>query len=315
MSLAARCPSCGTVFRVVQDQLRVSEGWVRCGRCSEVFNAIESLVDIDAETAPRAPKSTRGERVMEDLAQTSGVDVEVGVDVDADQDDDDRQRPYPSAYSPPPPASLPPLPQRAIEAEAAASAASTVAAVPEPTFDTADLRAEPPEPPTFVRQADRAARWRRPGVRAALGVVVVVSTLFLSMQAVFEYRDGVAARWPGLQPLLASVCDVTGCRIEAPRSIESIAVESSGLVRVDNSALYRLSVVLRNRAALALTLPSIELTLTDTQGALIARRVINAVELNPPQLLLPAAGELTLQGMLSASERPISGYTIEIFYP
>lgn len=50
MSLATRCPACGTVFRVVQDQLRVSQGWVRCGRCSEAFNALESMIDL---TAPR----------------------------------------------------------------------------------------------------------------------------------------------------------------------------------------------------------------------------------------------------------------------
>lgn len=47
MNLATRCPSCGTVFRVVQDQLRVSEGWVRCGRCNSVFNAAEVLFDVD----------------------------------------------------------------------------------------------------------------------------------------------------------------------------------------------------------------------------------------------------------------------------
>jgi predicted Zn finger-like uncharacterized protein len=298
MSLAARCPSCGTVFRVVQDQLRVSEGWVRCGRCSEVFNAIESLVDIDAESAPRAPKTPRSQRVMEDLARTSGLD--------ADEDDDDAFAP------PPPPPPPPPQPPPAIEPEMLAPAEAVVA---EPAFDTADLRAEPPVAPAFVRQADRAARWRRPGVRVALAVAAVAGSLVLVAQVAFEYRDWMAARWPALQPLLASACSVTGCRIGPPRSIESIAVESSGLVRVDNSALYRLSVVLRNRAALALALPAIELTLTDTQGALIARRVIPAAELAPSQALLPAAGELTLQGMLSTSERPISGYTIEIFYP
>ena len=47
MSLATRCTSCNTVFRVVQDQLKVSEGWVRCGRCHEVFNALESLFDLE----------------------------------------------------------------------------------------------------------------------------------------------------------------------------------------------------------------------------------------------------------------------------
>ena len=50
MSLATRCPACGTVFRVVPDQLRVSEGWVRCGRCNGVFSATEVLFDIDNGT-------------------------------------------------------------------------------------------------------------------------------------------------------------------------------------------------------------------------------------------------------------------------
>jgi hypothetical protein len=43
MSLTTRCPACATVFRVVPDQLKVSEGWVRCGRCSELFDARTAL--------------------------------------------------------------------------------------------------------------------------------------------------------------------------------------------------------------------------------------------------------------------------------
>ena len=39
MSLITRCPACGTMFKVVTDQLKVSQGWVRCGQCTEVFNA------------------------------------------------------------------------------------------------------------------------------------------------------------------------------------------------------------------------------------------------------------------------------------
>lgn len=52
MSLATTCPNCSTCFRVVQDQLRVSEGWVRCGNCQQVFNALESLFDLDAPHEP-----------------------------------------------------------------------------------------------------------------------------------------------------------------------------------------------------------------------------------------------------------------------
>ncbi|WP_431263771.1 zinc-ribbon domain-containing protein [Roseateles chitinivorans] len=52
MNLATRCTTCGTIFRVVQDQLRVSEGWVRCGRCAEVFDAREQLFDLERDSPP-----------------------------------------------------------------------------------------------------------------------------------------------------------------------------------------------------------------------------------------------------------------------
>ncbi len=46
MSLATSCVHCGTVFRVAEEQLKASEGWVRCGHCQQVFNALESLFDL-----------------------------------------------------------------------------------------------------------------------------------------------------------------------------------------------------------------------------------------------------------------------------
>lgn len=39
MTLVTRCPACVTMFKVAPDQLKVADGWVRCGRCSEVFEA------------------------------------------------------------------------------------------------------------------------------------------------------------------------------------------------------------------------------------------------------------------------------------
>ena len=70
MSQITRCPSCATTFKVVADQLRISEGWVRCGQCKEVFDASAhllpvapaallpdvSLTDLRAPTAPIARK-------------------------------------------------------------------------------------------------------------------------------------------------------------------------------------------------------------------------------------------------------------------
>lgn len=43
MSQITRCPHCQTAFKVVADQLRISDGWVRCGQCHEVFEARQHL--------------------------------------------------------------------------------------------------------------------------------------------------------------------------------------------------------------------------------------------------------------------------------
>ncbi|SEK60332.1 MJ0042 family finger-like domain-containing protein [Roseateles sp. YR242] len=61
MNLATRCTTCGTIFRVVQDQLRVSEGWVRCGRCAEVFDAREQLFDLEQDSPPPWPPQAAAE--------------------------------------------------------------------------------------------------------------------------------------------------------------------------------------------------------------------------------------------------------------
>lgn len=69
MSLATRCPECGTTFKVVRDQLRISDGWVRCGRCSHVFDGTEHLHDPDApvDVAPPEPPRTVATPTIADI--------------------------------------------------------------------------------------------------------------------------------------------------------------------------------------------------------------------------------------------------------
>jgi predicted Zn finger-like uncharacterized protein len=57
MSLVTRCPACATPFKVVRDQLRISDGWVRCGRCSQVFDATVDLQD-EAEFSLESPAAS-----------------------------------------------------------------------------------------------------------------------------------------------------------------------------------------------------------------------------------------------------------------
>ncbi len=52
MSLITRCPACATQFKVVPDQLKLSDGWVRCGHCSDVFDATRYLQSWSPGNSP-----------------------------------------------------------------------------------------------------------------------------------------------------------------------------------------------------------------------------------------------------------------------
>lgn len=44
-----QCPSCHTVFRVLQKQLEIAHGKVRCSHCQSIFNALANLKKQDSE--------------------------------------------------------------------------------------------------------------------------------------------------------------------------------------------------------------------------------------------------------------------------
>jgi predicted Zn finger-like uncharacterized protein len=372
MSLATRCPACQTVFRVVQDQLRVSEGWVRCGRCAEVFNALEHMVEV-ARPAPPAV-APPGAPDLSDAAPVAAPTAETGTRAAADAGPDSAQA-LPAADDPI--ADLPPGVVAAheeqavfvaVEPQASAAQLDTAAlldlrpgaddhepaglaaavgeagpsTMPEPEPEPEPESLSPPpaqlqetgadwvggqaaEPvPSFLRQAQRAERWGRPGVRAGLFAVLLLGLGGLALQVSLTYRDLIAARWAASRAWLEPLCLAAGCRIEQPRWLDAVVVDSTGLTRNEGTSTYRLQVVLRNRSAMALALPWIDLSLTDSQGRLVARRAISARELGSAAPGLAAQGELALQATLGIQDRNgaaaaagpgIAGYTIEIFYP
>lgn len=301
--LATRCTSCHTVFRVVPDQLRVSEGWVRCGKCSEVFNALEGLIDLETGSPHRHLGTGMAPPVGESDLEVAPPAAKPG---------SGKQLPPP----PPPPAK--PAADIAVDLDDRVS--RFMEEVEETKAPPTKRRSRSAGPvPSFVRRANSAARWRRPWVRAALVLLLLLGLGGLAAQVAHEYRDLVAARWPALRPLLVAVCEPLACQVGPARVIENLAVESSGLVRVERSALYKLQVGLRNRSEIDVALPALDLTLTDTQGRLVARKVLLLSELGVTQSTLAAGRELpigaTLQAQGEAASQVIAGYTIDLFYP
>jgi predicted Zn finger-like uncharacterized protein len=56
--MLTRCPACNTSYRVTAEQLKARAGKVRCGQCSALFDALETLVDTPpAAAAAEAPQT------------------------------------------------------------------------------------------------------------------------------------------------------------------------------------------------------------------------------------------------------------------
>jgi len=337
MSLATRCTSCGTVFRVVQDQLKISEGWVRCGRCEQVFNALEGLFDLERDTPPGGAAAHFEEVSAADRGDDPSNYLSAR-QVEGDHDDGRPDDPH--------------LVER-IDAHLFGKRRAESATTPsenvnkrdrhefsDARFDTnlfVDDEEEPLEPGIgepeavaseaaapaktdhgaldFLRQAQRRARWQQPRVRLALAAGIVLLALLLTLQTAHHFRDTVAARWPSTRPLLLSWCDLAGCSIGTPKRIDDIVVDSTALGRLGDDDAFRLSVTLRNRGQLAVALPSIDLSLTDTSGQLLARRVLAPRDFQASVAVLAPGADIALQAPLSAGSSRVSGFTVEVFYP
>ena len=116
------------------------------------------------------------------------------------------------------------------------------------------------------------------------------------------------------RPALAAWCQAVDCVLEAPRRIDDVLVESSALTRAIGLDAFVLSVTLKSRSSLALALPSVDLSLTDGNGRLVARRALAPRDFGAPNVIQPGA-ETALQLMLNAGGARVAGYTVEIFYP
>jgi predicted Zn finger-like uncharacterized protein len=328
MSLATRCVACGTVFRVVQDQLKVSEGWVRCGRCGSVFSALEGLFDLEREAAPSwSPSQQSGPDLVPANAEERAVqtalpaahasrrkgsdgidrDREAAVVSEGSYDDEDSRGEAQIGTQ---------RLQRGNSDDDAVGRGEASGFDDPPTDDAGPAPAAPEPTPGFLRRADSAARWQRPGIRWALALAATVLALLLAMQVVVLQRDTIATRWPQATPLLVLLCEPLACSIDPLRRLDGLIVESSGLTQLDNPSLYRLQVLLRNRDTAALAAPALDLTLTDSRGEVLARRVIGTNEIGDTvPAAVPAGSELSLQAVLDAGDRRITGYSVEIFYP
>ncbi|WP_422012793.1 zinc-ribbon and DUF3426 domain-containing protein [Roseateles sp.] len=345
MSLATRCTACGTIFRVVEDQLRVSDGWVRCGRCAEIFDAREMLFDIERDAPPPwppqyAPVAAPPEPLPpppEPPAAHSPPDWLPPPQPEVRSDDlptgwpaePGRHEPRWVDDAPPaqPPAARTPEPRPVdvfADDEPAPDASPMPAMAAEPAEKPGkpgkvakpDQAITPAEPvvPEFMRRAETSARWNRPRVQLALAIGALLLAALLALQVALHFRDAIAALHPGLRGPLQALCGLGGCEIQPWRRIDALSIDSTSLNPV-GSGSYRLTLSLRNKTGVDVAAPWIELNLTDTTGAPFARRVLGPETTSPALTQVNAESEQTLSLLFSTGGQRVSGYSVNVFYP
>lgn len=318
MSLITRCPACRTMFKVVPDQLRISEGWVRCGQCDEVFDASAHL----QAAAPQQPASEAMPGFVESAPPTGGAgpeSVEASFDTGRDESASTQE-----------PALLIEAPDGGVWVEPVVddggvadhlSTGHTVASMPDEHEPVeSPLLAGAAEMPSFMRDESAADTAARPSPRRRLAYAVVAAMLALLMvvQLLVHERDRLAASASGWKPLLESLCRLMQCRVTPLKQIEAVQIDSASFAKV-RPEVYRLSLVLKNTASTDLALPAIELSLTDTQDEPLLRRVILADELGLNSETLAASSassvSLTLSVKNAGGAEQFAGYRVLAFYP
>ena len=216
-----------------------------------------------------------------------------------------------------------PLPRRKRSSQKQTEAEPPVDAIDAAEEEAEDAEeisnAEEVEEPSFVKKARFEERFG-PVINWTLGIGSVLLMLALVAQGIYTFRNQLAARLPKAKPALIKACTWLDCRISLPMQIDAISIEANELQTVGTGKdMFVLSTILRNRSSVTQAWPNLELTLKDTNGKPLVRRVFL-----PREYLLDTqdvergfapSTEQQIKLTFSISQPDSSGYEVAIFYP
>jgi predicted Zn finger-like uncharacterized protein len=289
MSLKTRCPACDTVFKIVADQLKVSSGWVRCGRCAEVFDAASHAVASDAATA--WPQVTTTPAAAADQAIRTELTQKITPKNIAESD---------------------------LNTPATVASPLNIDIYREVQIAETDL--------SFVRIANSKAFWQRTAVVRSLRAASVGLIGLLFFQVVLSQRNHLVATHPAYKNGFDTLCKSIGCTVEPFKNIDALKIESSSFqksqqVFTDNSQgeNFALKLAIKNSTELAVAMPAVELTLTDSNDKPVLRRVLLPKDLGFSADTLAASGDWTGSMAVivtpSSTKAVVTGYRVLLFYP
>ena len=286
MSLVTACPSCGVLFKVAPDQLLVSEGWVRCGKCQTVFDAALSL---------KPTIGTQKDSLPEDLELPPPLAADIG-----NEKAHVEEATLASSLQPPVESSTPMFDQAPESVDAA-------------KFEALQFKQAVISPAKTVSSA-----WRQSLISNILYLLTPILLIALLVQVVLFQRNEIASREPLAKPWLVALCAPFDCRLDTLKHIQSIVIDSSTFSKISPD-IYQLTLVLKNSSTSDVQLPSVELTLINSLDQALLRRVFRVDELNVQSRTLLASSELPLLFSFAIKTGEltdrVAGYRLLVFYP
>jgi predicted Zn finger-like uncharacterized protein len=347
MSGTTLCPHCDTRFKIAQDQLEAHQGRVRCGNCLQAFDAIESFVPDEPDPQLELP--------ITEVAETAEVDMIGRVD---ESSLDSEEQPLPPVMDMAEAEAAAIGDNHELPKQETIAAKCDEGAGDDTLDFSQPLAAQYPEPSAAIAPAKTTAEENAPEESASdeispaekvylreplvirhknavdekvspilpkrpsglAWVVGILLLLALLAQAAFFFRVELAARLPGIKPILVSYCGLFGSHVPLPQNSDKMSIESSELEADPYQESHiTLHALLRNHDGYTQAFPDFELTLNDDQDKPVARRIFKPTDYLPPMESenagLQPNHELLVNLSLDTADLKPSGYRLVLFYP
>ena len=318
MILVTICPACTTHFFVTQAQLKANHGKVRCGQCKQIFNANEYLNELTVN------EQTSNETITDNANTDNFAKTTLDEDTQATQALINEQ----AAETEP---TVGPLEEKIVVSSidevtsAQAAAQGLVAAVQQVDFSMRPelVESEPAKIEDYFTATSKLKKPASKKVKHRLTLLFLLIMLPLALgQTIYYFRTPIASQFPQIKSYLTQLCAFIGCKVALPKRLDMLAIDDSEMREDANyEHVLQFSITLINKANVALSYPSIELSLTDANDEIIIRRTISpekylALNHHPTigniDIGIAAKDRLQLKLALNTNGTPIAGYRLEL---
>ena len=285
MSLKTRCPACDTVFKIVPDQLKVSKGWVRCGRCAEVFDAAaHAAAPDDANPWPQTSP-------LEALAQNT-----VAIDKNTE------------------------VTPKNIATKATNTPANADLLPTKEKLETDLSFVRVAKNKAFWQQNKVITSLRAACV--ALAGLLFVQVVFSQRNHLVAAHPPLATSFESVCQAIG--CKIEPFKNIDAFKIDSSSFQKAPAIAADpaQADVFALKITLKNNSDLPLAMPAVELTLTEAGDKPVIRRVLLAKELGFTGATLAANADWTGETTMAVTAKsataaisPFSGYRVLLFHP